>query len=244
MEDIATLLYNKLSTKSTLGEKEKILLRNLVTNWFLESREDNTKRFEKILSGTKPIEDDDGDRVSNKVAAIENALDGKVPTSVLDFGAGTGEIVEAVAKHFNIPSNKAFAVEKKPMEKNANFTRVSDLKAIKSGSVDLVLLLEVLHHIHPKDRAEIMIELKRVLSPNGVFVVQEHDYPKTSGFYCSCDIYHTYWYIINGEEYDPLYLMNNKECQHVFWKIGFIPSKIDAWKGWQKIVWTAFRSLE
>jgi SAM-dependent methyltransferase len=49
------------------------------------------------------------------------------------------------------------------------------LTPLTTGSVDLVIISAVLHHVAPEDRLGVYAELQRVLRPGGRLVVFEHN---------------------------------------------------------------------
>ena len=100
------------------------------------------------------------------------------PTSMLDIGAGSGDISTAVARAYNISPSKTFIVEPHgtPSTDYQLLQYSSDGSIpLEDGSVDLILLFQVLHHIPLADRAKLIAEISRVLAPGGVIVIREHD---------------------------------------------------------------------
>jgi hypothetical protein len=78
----------------------------------------------------------------------------------------------------------------------------------------------VLHHIPPEVRPSIMSEISRILSPNGVVIIREHDNDGTQDFYIFLDLMHLFWYLAFDETPDPLYLLSRGETQKLFDYVG------------------------
>ncbi|MEA3253949.1 MAG: class I SAM-dependent methyltransferase [Chloroflexota bacterium] len=108
---------------------------------------------------------------------------GKIPVeegmTVLDYGCGPGRYALPVAKLVG-PKGKVFAVDIQPLaissvKQRAAHEALSNIEAIlvdsydtgiQGSSVDMVLLLDILHQIG--DCEALFREIHRVLKPNGV----------------------------------------------------------------------------
>ena len=103
---------------------------------------------------------------------------------VLDFGCGPGGYVPALSKMVGI-SGKVYALDMNPLAINSVKEMASRKKLVnvttilsegptglKEGSVDTVLLYDILHHL--KNPGPVLRELHRVLKPGRVLSVSDH----------------------------------------------------------------------
>jgi ubiquinone/menaquinone biosynthesis C-methylase UbiE len=103
---------------------------------------------------------------------------------VLDFGCGPGGYILPLAK-LTGPSGKIYALDINPAailtvkslaarHKLVNVqTILSDgATGLPDSSVDVALLYDVLHHLPKRD--EVLVELHRVLKPDGILSVSDH----------------------------------------------------------------------
>lgn len=95
----------------------------------------------------------------------------------LDVGCGRGELLSMAGSRFAsaegcdpsagmLPPNAAF---------KTHVQRSSVTLPLQDASVDFVTAVCVYHHVHGRDRDLLTREIKRVLSPNGLFCVVEHN---------------------------------------------------------------------
>ncbi|MES2222305.1 MAG: methyltransferase domain-containing protein [Acidobacteriota bacterium] len=95
----------------------------------------------------------------------------------LDVGCGQGDLLQLAGPHFAqatgcdpssvmISRSNSFRVEHQP-----SFSRLP----FKDASVDLVTAVCVYHHVHGAARAQLLEEMKRVLSPGGLCCILEHN---------------------------------------------------------------------
>jgi len=100
--------------------------------------------------------------------------------AALDFGCGVGRLTRALARHFEsclgVDISPAMIEQARRINAawpSCRFEVVSDLRALESGSFDLVLTKSVLQHL-PDRRAMVasLTELVRLLRPNGLLAAQ------------------------------------------------------------------------
>jgi ubiquinone/menaquinone biosynthesis C-methylase UbiE len=107
---------------------------------------------------------------------------------VLDYGCGPGSYLLPLAELVG-DSGRIYALDANPLAvatveglaaKNglANFQAIlSDRETgLPAGSVDVVLLYDILHHL--KEHDKVLAELHRVLKPGGVLSVNDHHLKK------------------------------------------------------------------
>lgn len=123
---------------------------------------------------------DEHERAATKAIFVRERINDArfLPRSLLDVGAGSGAISVAVAKSYGINSEKTFVVDPQA----AASTQYQLLQyatdgaiPLDDGTVDLVILFRVMHHIALAHRDKLIAEIARVLAPGGMIVLQEHD---------------------------------------------------------------------
>ena len=127
------------------------------------------------------------ERGFERIAAI-TALVGNVKVrNLLDIGAGNGEITKLLKAHYNLKSSNVYAIDQKLVDdkefKIIDYDNDEYAIPLKNNSVDLIVLMVVLHHIEPSNRLKILQECNRVLTPQGIIVIREHDDDKDPYFY-------------------------------------------------------------
>lgn len=111
--------------------------------------------------------------------------------SILEVGCGTANFLVQAAKAF--PAARAIGVDIDPDGLAVGRVRVADaglsdridLRAgtvsatVSAGSVDAVVMIEVLHEISPSLRASVVAECAAALKPGGWLVIVDETYPST-----------------------------------------------------------------
>jgi ubiquinone/menaquinone biosynthesis C-methylase UbiE len=114
-------------------------------------------------------------------ATVVDLLELTGAETVVDYGAGTGVYTVAIAEA--LPDGRVFAVEALPELVTLLRQKITselapricvvetqdDIVPLDDGEADLVVMVDVLHHLH--DRPGALEEVERVLSPHGRFVV-------------------------------------------------------------------------
>lgn len=160
-----------------------------------------------------------------KIDFITSLLGTNSVTSVLDVGAGSGKIVEALGRHYQLKKNNIYAIDLQLIQNN-NITILGydseNRIPLKSGSIDVVLMLSLLHHIEPEDRISLLAEVKRVLSPSGRIMIREHDDNKKNEFRLYIQMAHYVWYNAKNEMISPLHMMTKSEFRNMMTEAGFV----------------------
>lgn len=101
--------------------------------------------------------------------------------AVLDLGCGDGSILATLQKKYNVPKDRAYGVDAVELTGDLPFTYLTpgDMATLPDKSVDLVVAAMSLHHIDKLE--DTLAQVYRILSPNGRFVVREHDVAKDDG---------------------------------------------------------------
>lgn len=198
-------------------------LRNLWRKTDKISEEQALREFIPMLKSMKPRPQAESNTYKSDI--IPNMLGDFRPATILDIGAGiTAWVVEELGKHYSLPKSEVYAIDIAPIQ-NSN---VTTLKYAEDGriplpdqSVDLVVLMSVLHHVNPDNRHKILSEAQRVLRPNGRLYIREHDNSGTYQFRIFIQLYHYIYYVRFGEDYDDLYLMSKPELEELVAEYGF-----------------------
>lgn len=115
---------------------------------------------------------------SSEIFAINHWLSGKHFSTLVDLGGGYGRLIPqflTIADHIILiePSSKQRRLAKSYLPKD---TRISILpgsdhaSGLPSQSVDLVLLIRVIHHL--SNTSALMTELNRILKPEGLVILE------------------------------------------------------------------------
>ena len=100
------------------------------------------------------------------------------PRTVLDFGAGNGELCKYLRPAF--PHARILCYEPAPhlleqarenLRSTEGIDLVGDLDAVEPGSVDLAFSLEVFEHLPPRETADAFARIGGLLSPDGHLIV-------------------------------------------------------------------------
>ncbi len=114
-------------------------------------------------------------RLTRAIALVESFPE---PRSIMDFGAGNGELCKRLASRY--PHAKTICYEPIPaqlVEARQNLANVrgvsflSDMDGVEAGSLDLIFCLEVFEHLPPAEMQGAFSDLKRVLAKDGHLVV-------------------------------------------------------------------------
>ena len=160
------------------------------------------------------------ERISNIVALLRSR--DLSPKTILDIGAGKGDITTALKQYYNLSTQDVYAIDQKlpTITDLTPLIYVDGKIPLPDNSIDLIIIFVVLHHIPPDIRPSIMLEIARVLSPNGVVIIREHDNDGSPDFYIFLDLMHLFWYLAFNETADPLYLLSRIEIQDLFRQVG------------------------
>ncbi len=121
------------------------------------------------------------------------------PIAILDFGFGPGELLEDLVRElpaakttlfWGVESSTKLRYELKARTQDLNIAiQISEeLTSVPEASQDFITCFNVLHHIHPNDRARLARELINKLKPNGSILIWEHNpyNPGTQWIVCRC----------------------------------------------------------
>lgn len=116
--------------------------------------------------------------LDRKVQILRHAMAGRRVKRILDFGSGIGAAVPFLKESF-LPDQLVCTDHSKESlrllaEKFPDVQTVFDCE-IEEESHDLVFVANVLHHVSPSERADLVKTLSRYLAIGGVLAVFEHN---------------------------------------------------------------------
>lgn len=230
MYQIITECYT--DTKIYVKGLSKTISKNYVTSKTLDddvkkifNASNPAKELKKYLADLKPIvKKPQPERIEERISQIIKILNGYINPSnnnsvrVLDIGAGKGEIITAMKEYYHLPKENVFAIDQKlPNIKTITpLTYKNGLIPLADQSINVILLFAVLHHIPTKERLGIINEIARVLTPDGIVIIREHDDDHDPNFYTFIDLIHQFWYFTEKEQEDPLNMMDYNELLKLF----------------------------
>lgn len=116
-------------------------------------------------------------RAKSRVRELEKFISGsQTPGSVLDIGGDDGSVLRAFGDRYNISAEHRYLID--PAGKISDdyrlvaYTPEGDIP-LPDASIDVIILLNSLHHI--PNRPQLIREIGRILSLDGVVIVREHD---------------------------------------------------------------------
>lgn len=173
------------------------------------SSQEVTKFMSEILSKgykIKPIKV--MNRVDDRVSTIVPVINSVFSTNdlyLLDIGAGDAEITMGLKQSLDLPSNHVYVSDPKT-QPNPNYIKVMDMNHLNDKSFDIVLLINILHHVPNDVKNNILNDIQRVLKPGGLLIVREHDSVEDPEYIQFLKVYHAFWYVHNNESVDEMYL--------------------------------------
>jgi demethylmenaquinone methyltransferase/2-methoxy-6-polyprenyl-1,4-benzoquinol methylase len=101
---------------------------------------------------------------------------------VLDIGGGTGFILKNIYKKAYIAINLDTSKNMLKQLKNKNIFKIQGdgtFIPLKNESINIILLINVLHHIHEKNHRILFKEIYRILKKKGTFFMMDLYFPMT-----------------------------------------------------------------
>jgi len=140
--------------------------------------------------------------------------------SIVDFGGGQGLFLNYMCE--KLDTNKCYVIEKKNDEfvysneiisknKNINYMYWDDkIFDLEDNSIDCCCAIQVLHHIDDKLIDTVIKEFYRILKPNGIIFLVEHDVINEE-LKINVDSDHHLYYILN----DQIRLLKEKKIINI-----------------------------
>jgi SAM-dependent methyltransferase len=206
---------NKLKFLFTYKLTSELLKNNI--SKFLD--ENYTKSDTEIyINLQKMIQKDDIkyilDKGANYIINLKNCIDldnidnHQKITCYLDFGCSDLEMITAIGENFKLDNSTHYIIQ-------------SDILALipptipyNSEYFDLITIMMTLHHIDKKNLDHILDEIYRIMKPNGILIIREHDInPLIRLETHMMDVLHSFHEILNQKtiEENPILNYNTKE---------------------------------
>ena len=145
------------------------------------------------------------ERGENRIKSIEKHILCKrqiSPTCYLDIGCFDGSITKSIAKHFKLHKLQTHCVDILNYSLDMNqpnyynditFTQYDGkILPYSDNSFDLITCLMMLHHIAPENLCILLSEINRVMKPNGIVILREHNVTNVNDGH-SLDIMHNFY---------------------------------------------------
>lgn len=191
--------------------------------FYTEDRTEAVSLLRNTLSKLNKRNNSSNTRADERVNSISNLIGDKKINSLLDIGAGTGDLTIAIGNKLNLPPNKIFAIDDK-LQPSTSLTKINELsREIPDNSIDLAIMLVVLHHVELEERIKLLQEVERVLTIGGLLIIREHNDNKSLMFQRFIDLLHMLYYISGNEVEDPLHLMSRIETQQLLESVNLRP---------------------
>lgn len=209
------------------------------------SNQELVKILKPIFINRKPEQKFDNTRVNDRINNIIEFIPNKI-TSVLDIGAGDAEISLAVKQYYNLSSDNVMVLDPK-VKIDPRYTKIEYDQNYKimlpNQSVDLILIFNVFHHVNPYDRINLINEAKRVLKQNGLLIIREHDAVNNKDFITYLDLVHSFWYIYNNEEVDPMWLFNKESLNDYLSNSGWLQINYKYEENLMRLFYICYRKI-
>jgi ubiquinone/menaquinone biosynthesis C-methylase UbiE len=118
----------------------------------------------------------------NDITYILNTTNNKHITRVLDVGCGNGDITKEYAKTLKIEPSNVCGIDILDYENTNNQFIYKKFNGCnipyENNSFDLVVCFVMIHHV-AADKIGLINDIKRVLKPNGILIIREHDVTTT-----------------------------------------------------------------
>ncbi|CAN5545027.1 class I SAM-dependent methyltransferase [soil metagenome] len=127
---------------------------------------------------------------------VESIISKLHPEHFLDFGFGTGELLEDLYQSIGGPMlsgvDPSDLLREEFVSKNqtaALYRIEASLLNFDDSSINMITCFNVLHHIPPEERTRVARQIAKKLSPSGVLLVWEHNplNPGTQIVVCRCE---------------------------------------------------------
>jgi len=116
-----------------------------------------------------------------KARYVERALGRDFAGRILDFGCGIGLVTKRLAARLpkatidGVDSSSASIARARSESTGEARIRYCESETELNGAYDCIVMANVLHHVEPADRPDVMATAARLLSPNGRVVIFEHN---------------------------------------------------------------------
>jgi ubiquinone/menaquinone biosynthesis C-methylase UbiE len=102
---------------------------------------------------------------------------------IIDIGGGEGNVIKWIGETLDIPNKNLYCIESKSswsesynFQNNINYifwdNQIIDLE---NNSINITLVMVSMHHMDKLTINNLMLNLKRILKPNALVIIKEHD---------------------------------------------------------------------
>jgi 2-polyprenyl-3-methyl-5-hydroxy-6-metoxy-1,4-benzoquinol methylase len=112
-----------------------------------------------------------------------NDLNSLAELKIVDIGGGEGDIISLIGESLDIPNENIYCVESRSswsesykFNKKINyiFWDNSNIE-IEPNSIDVIIIMVSIHHMDNQTIQNLMLNLNKLLKPNGLVIIKEHD---------------------------------------------------------------------
>jgi len=182
--------------------------------------------MENIFARNNVIEDNQKTigKANSLIKYISENFKNFRPSRILDIGGGEGLITTELKKYYNITKNNTIIIDPKVRD-SEEYTVLNSTDSIEFASIDLIIFRATLHHLDDKTIKNFLKECSRLISKNGIIIINEHNYfensiPKKNSenkFYVNfITMYHDFWYLYKNETQDLLNLKSKQQFENLF----------------------------
>jgi ubiquinone/menaquinone biosynthesis C-methylase UbiE len=175
------------------------------------------------------------ERGDNRISSIKKYIRTNFSVSCyLDIGCFDGAITESIGKYFKLNKLQTHGVdinEYNTQQKEYVFTQYDGkILPYSDNSFNLITCMMVLHHIKDDNLDKLLQEINRVMKPNGILILREHDVElsesvsKSHTLNIMHDFYDYVWTDspINQEDQWCASYKSNKDWTNLFSQNGFM----------------------
>lgn len=176
------------------------------------------------------------DRLKNREQWLYKMVGSKKITSYLDYGCGDGSITRRTGEALGAKDIYGVDLHDNHIE---GITYLQKTTApIPDAHIDLVTLFVTLHHLSADDLDHCITEISRVLSPDGVLLIREHDFDYSDEMRSFLDLVHIFIDVVGADTLPPcppntypINYQSNKYWTNLLYKRGFYLEKMSAYYG-------------
>lgn len=221
-------LFNKMLKFVDISENE-------ITEIISKFEDDNKVLFElnKLRFLKKKHNEDDNEkdnyRANARVKEIKNMFKenniffkAEKDSKYLDIGSGNGIITKKIGNSFGFSDDNIYGVEisnwvEKEHQKQETFVNTTYISGnslpFENDSFEMISCIMSIHHFEYKN--EMLTEIQRVLKPNGILIIREHEHDYTKELKMLIDLEHALFATVINEK------MDNEEKVNEFWETYF-----------------------
>jgi len=136
--------------------------------------------YDRVLAKALPCDSEDNEVfAAYKVGEVALDMGDRVPARILDFGCGVGRSLDHLARAF--PQSELWGFDPSRVSLEAAQSRaphaslVSETASLPSRGFDVVFMANVLHHVPPAARQDVLADCRRLLAQGGSLWVFEHN---------------------------------------------------------------------